>query len=36
MLGHSRISRTLDLYSHATPAMHRETVEVLDVVLEAQ
>ena len=33
---HSRISTTLDRYSHTTPAMHREAVEVLDAVLEAQ
>ena len=33
MVGHSRISTTLDLYSHTTPAMHREAVEVLDVLL---
>ena len=33
MLGHSRISTTLDLYSHTTPAMHREAAEVLDALL---
>ncbi len=33
MLGHSRISMTLDLHSHTTPAMHREAVEVLDALL---
>ncbi len=33
MLGHSRISTTLDLYSHVTPAMHREAVEALDALL---
>lgn len=34
MLGHSRISTTLDLYSHVTPTMQRQATEALDAVLE--
>ncbi len=33
MLGHSRISTTLDLYSHVTPTMQRQAAEALDAVL---
>lgn len=33
MLGHSQISTTLDLYSHTTPAMHREAAARLDALL---
>lgn len=32
MLGHSRISTTLDLYSHVTPTMQRQAAEALDAV----
>ena len=35
MLGHSRISTTLDLYSHITPAMQREAAEAMDAVLKS-
>jgi integrase len=33
MLGHSRISTTLDLYSHVTPTMQKEATDAMDVVL---
>ncbi len=33
MLGHATVAITLDLYSHATPAMHREAARVLDGLL---
>ena len=33
MLGHARISTTLDLYSHVTPTMQREATEALDELL---
>ena len=33
MLGHANIGITLDLYSHATPAMHREAATVIDQLL---
>ena len=33
MLGHSRISTTLDLYSHVTPTMQRQAVEALEGIL---
>ncbi len=33
MLGHSTISVTLDLYSHSTPAMHRQAALALDSLL---
>lgn len=33
MLGHSTISVTLDLYSHSTPAMHRQAALALEAVL---
>ena len=36
MLGHARISTTLDLYSHVTPTMQSEATEALDEVLRAQ
>jgi integrase len=36
MLGHATVAITLDLYSHATPAMHREAARVLDALLRAQ
>ena len=32
-LGHAQIAITLDLYSHVTPTMQREAVNVLDAVL---
>ena len=35
MLGHARISTTIDLYSHVTPTMQREATEALDAVLRA-
>ena len=33
MLGHATVEITLDLYSHATPAMHREAASTLDTLL---
>jgi integrase len=36
MLGHATVAITLDLYSHATPAMHREAARVLDTLLRPQ
>lgn len=33
MLGHSTVAITLDVYSHVTPAMHREAARVMDEVL---
>jgi integrase len=33
MLGHATVAITLDLYSHATPAMHREAASTLDSLL---
>jgi site-specific recombinase XerD len=30
MLGHTRISTTLDLYSHVTPTMQREAAAAFD------
>ncbi|HXC75682.1 MAG TPA: tyrosine-type recombinase/integrase [Candidatus Acidoferrum sp.] len=33
MLGHATIGITLDLYSHATPTMHREAARTMDEVL---
>ena len=33
MLGHARISTTLDLYSHVTPTMQREATEAMNTVL---
>jgi integrase len=33
MLGHATVAITLDLYSHATPAMHREAARTLDRLL---
>lgn len=36
MLGHARISTTLDLYSHVTPTMQREATQALDAVLGQQ
>jgi site-specific recombinase XerD len=35
MLGHSRISVTLDLYSHVTPTMQRRAAEMMDSLLAA-
>ena len=35
MLGHSRISVTLDLYGHVSPAMQREAAETMDSLLLA-
>jgi site-specific recombinase XerC len=36
MLGHANVAITLDLYSHTTPAMHREATTVLDELLAAE
>ena len=36
MLGHARISTTLDLYSHVTPTMQREATEALDSLLSGR
>jgi len=33
MLGPSTVAITLDLYSHATAAMHREAANTLDTLL---
>jgi hypothetical protein len=33
MLGHATVAITLDTYSHATPAMHREAARVMDALL---
>jgi integrase len=33
MLGHSTVAITLDVYSHVTPAMHREAARVMDELL---
>jgi integrase len=33
MLGHSTVAITLDVYSHVTPAMHREGARVMDALL---
>lgn len=33
MLGHTRISTTLDLYSHVTPTMQREAADAFDAIL---
>ena len=33
MLGHSTVAITLDVYSHVTPAMHREAAHVMDQLL---
>jgi hypothetical protein len=33
MLGHSTVAITLDLYSHATPTVHREAASTLDTLL---
>ncbi|HEY4684815.1 MAG TPA: site-specific integrase [Dehalococcoidia bacterium] len=34
-LGHSRVSITLDLYSHVTPTMQRQAVEAMETLLRA-
>jgi integrase len=36
MLGHSTVAITLDVYSHVTPAMHREAARVMDDLLRAE
>jgi hypothetical protein len=36
MLGHSRISITLDLYSHMTDTMQRQAAAILDKLLGGQ
>src|SRR5665213_2010490 len=36
MLGHATVAITLDLYSHATPATHREAARVLDTLPRPQ
>lgn len=33
LLGHSTVAITLDVYSHVTPAMHREATKVMDDIL---
>ena len=33
MLGHARISTTIDLYSHVTPTMHRKAAQAMDAIL---
>jgi len=33
MLGHSTVAITLDVYSHVTPAMHREAARIMDELL---
>jgi integrase len=33
MLGHSTVAITLDVYSHVTPAMHREAARTMDSIL---
>lgn len=33
MLGHSTVAITLDVYSHATPTMHRQAARILDGLL---
>lgn len=33
-LGHATISTTLDIYSHVTPGMQRQAVEVFDKILD--
>jgi integrase len=33
MLGHSTVAIALDVYSHVTPAMHREAAAVMDELL---
>lgn len=33
MLGHANIAITLDLYSHATPAMHRQAATAMDQII---
>ncbi len=33
MLGHSTVAITLDVYSHVTPAMHREAAQIMDEIL---
>ena len=34
-LGHSRVSITLDLYSHVTPTMQLQAVEAMETLLRA-
>jgi hypothetical protein len=36
MLGHSTISITLDLYSHSTPAVHRQAALALEALLATE
>jgi len=33
MLGHSTVAIIVDVYSHVTPAMHREAARVMDQLL---
>jgi integrase len=35
-LGHSRVSITLDLYSHVTPTMQRQAAEAMESILQGQ
>ena len=35
LLGHSRISMTMDTYSHVMPALHREAADKMDAMLGA-
>jgi hypothetical protein len=34
MLGHTRISTTLDLYSHVSMTMQQQAAEAFDAILE--
>jgi integrase len=35
MLGHSTVAITLDVYSHVTPAMHREAAWAMDAIFDS-
>jgi hypothetical protein len=35
MLGHSKITTTLDLYSHVTPTMQQDAARAFDAILAA-
>ena len=35
LLGHSRVSITLDLYSHVTPTLQREAAVAIDALIVA-
>jgi site-specific recombinase XerD len=36
MLGHTKISTTLDLYSHVTPTMQRRAADAFDAILASR